>query len=48
MKVCKEIDCPEILRFRCDNLKCIPRWRVCDKVDNCGDSSDENNHEICE
>ena len=36
--------------FQCDNGKCVPHMEVCDLVDNCGDSSDENNcanHVVC-
>ena len=46
--MCQSITCASDFRFRCDNFKCIPRWRLCDKVDNCGDGSDENNFELCE
>lgn len=27
--------------FQCDNKKCIPTWWKCDKVNDCGDDSDE-------
>ena len=29
-------------QFRCDNKKCIPVAWACDKIDDCGDSSDES------
>lgn len=34
-------------KFQCANFKCIPRYNVCNGVDNCGDGSDENNHTLC-
>ncbi|XP_067041502.1 suppressor of tumorigenicity 14 protein-like [Acropora muricata] len=30
-------------RFQCSNGRCIPKKRVCDFLDDCGDSSDELN-----
>ena len=47
LAVCQQIDCPPETKFRCQNLKCIPRWRLCNKVNDCGDGSDENNHALC-
>ena len=29
-------------KFRCDNQKCIPVAWACDKIDDCGDYSDES------
>ena len=29
--------------FQCDNGVCIPRSELCDKIDECGDGSDERN-----
>ena len=29
-------------QFRCDNEKCIPVAWACDKIDDCGDHSDES------
>ncbi|KAI8496523.1 Low-density lipoprotein receptor- protein 2 [Branchiostoma belcheri] len=43
-----QIDCPEETRFRCSNGPCIPRWKLCNLRDDCGDASDENNHTICQ
>ena len=37
----------DILRFRCDNMKCIARYKTCDGVDDCEDGSDENNITMC-
>lgn len=27
--------------FQCNNKKCVPYWWKCDKVNDCGDNSDE-------
>lgn len=40
-------DCASLHRFQCENKKCVPRYQVCDGVDNCGDGSDENNMTLC-
>lgn len=29
-------------QFLCENKKCIPVAWACDKIDDCGDNSDEN------
>ncbi|XP_036361355.1 low-density lipoprotein receptor-related protein 8-like [Octopus sinensis] len=48
-EVCLQIECSKKERkFRCNNLLCIPIWRVCNGRDNCGDGSDENTHHLCE
>jgi low density lipoprotein-related protein 2 len=39
--------CDALKRFQCDNHRCVPRYQLCDGVDNCGDGSDENNMTLC-
>ncbi|GAB1610162.1 cubilin-like [Argonauta hians] len=34
--------CPENFKFPCFNLLCIPEVLKCDKIDHCGDNSDES------
>ena len=36
----KETECTDVM-FHCNNNECIPFWWKCDKVDDCGDNSDE-------
>ena len=40
-------ECEGLHRFRCDNGKCVPRFKLCDKRDDCGDGSDENDLTVC-
>lgn len=37
----------QIYRYQCDNHKCVPRYQLCDGINNCGDGSDENNMTLC-
>ena len=39
--------CDTLRRFQCDNHLCIPRYQLCDGLDNCWDGSDENNMTLC-
>lgn len=39
--MCEKLTCPPD-RFRCRNNKCIPRYALCDGIDDCGDKSDED------
>ena len=41
------LPCDPHRRFRCANHKCIPKYQICDQIDNCGDGSDENNMTMC-
>ena len=34
-----------INQFKCSNDKCVPRYRLCNGMDDCGDNSDE--HHAC-
>lgn len=45
-KMCSKLPCP-VNKYRCNNGICISRLRLCDGIDNCGDSSDEFK-EICQ
>ncbi|CAH1253768.1 LAMA3 [Branchiostoma lanceolatum] len=33
--------CESVSQYTCNNLNCVPKWAMCDGVDNCGDFSDE-------
>ena len=39
--------CNALKRFQCENHRCVPRYQLCDGIDNCGDGSDENNMTLC-
>lgn len=39
--------CPKAAEFRCANDWCIPSELSCDKVDHCGDNSDESSSTYC-
>jgi hypothetical protein len=39
--------CDALKRFQCENHRCVPRYQLCDGVDNCGDGTDENNMTLC-
>lgn len=45
--LCSALTCDLTKKFQCDNKRCIPRFQICDGIDNCGDGSDENNHTLC-
>ena len=47
MEKCKDYPCDKVNKFHCNNYKCIPKYNVCNGVDNCGDVSDENNMTLC-
>lgn len=47
VKFLDNFNCDTLQRFQCNNHRCIPRYQICDGVDNCGDGSDENNSTVC-
>lgn len=47
LTLAENFTCEKVHKFQCGNHKCIPRYQVCDSVDNCGDGSDENNMTLC-
>lgn len=45
--MCSQFECDPSKKFQCANKRCIPLWQICNKFDECGDGSDENNHTLC-
>uniref|UniRef100_A0A7M5WWI0 Uncharacterized protein n=1 Tax=Clytia hemisphaerica TaxID=252671 RepID=A0A7M5WWI0_9CNID len=42
-----QMDACQADSFRCDNSKCVSKSSICDKVNDCGDNSDERNCTQC-
>ena len=43
----EDFACDKVHKFQCNNHMCIPRFQVCNGLDDCGDGSDENNMTLC-